>query len=684
MAYDFKTDEQEEEELNPSTPATPTNPFRAVAELPTDPKSTEPRATAGPAVRPGARDMSGFLDRLKGGPVSSGVTRELRSLPQAPQLNRGSVLTPATSSPIKSLGSATSPIVKTGEAPQQTGGQGSGSFTNLNAYLDANKSLGFGQQVAGRVQSEVDRANQAQDQADSGFRGLSDKGTVLRDDNVIRQVETDPTKLANDEALFGQWTRQRDAKYGGPSNLVDTEFYNPAQTATAKARATSDQTQDEGGRKAYLQQEYGSGSKTAPRFDYSAGQQKLDNLLIQNDAGSKEAFQNVQKNAAASSDRFQTLNDALAKYAGQNAQVTADTRKASRDFIGIDDANNYQQGKGVIGADESKLDSDVARRRAELAEVKAKLANLGTYTNVNQFTADQKAMTKVDPSKFTGFNVAPRNMGSYDPYYAAGRQDGGDLYRINAGNYASFANEADLNRSSVASTEQLARMQALSKLAGIDQTFISDPSKAGSYTQGALYNYDPNKLSSDVAGQRNQLTSRLDKILNAPSGGIQSMDWLLANANRERNNFGLSSVNKNLEGGPNRSGNPAGINPAGAPPAYIPPEDNPSGDPVVLPPTRPPEVVIRPEPRPPVTGGQEPIFRNVPMPVEDPTPRNVVPAPSPEPERYTPPPPTYVSPPVYGGGPGDPGYNGGGPPAVVLPPAKKPGTRISGPVRGAR
>jgi hypothetical protein len=52
----------------------------------------------------------------------------------------------------------------------------------------------------------------------------------------------------------------------------------PTLSATDTAYQTTNTTKDAPGRQAYLQQEYGA---KAGRYNYTKGQQKLDNLLIE-------------------------------------------------------------------------------------------------------------------------------------------------------------------------------------------------------------------------------------------------------------------------------------------------------------------------------------------------------------------------------------------------------------------
>jgi hypothetical protein len=215
-----------------------------------------------------------------------------------------------------------------GDAKAQNSGSGggtsSGAYTNLQSYLDANKSLNFGSDVAGQVQKKVDTANQAQSEAETGFKSDVDKATVNSNPDLINQVGTDATQITSSPEKTSDFLRMRNAEYGGPNSLVDeADRYKAVSGATGTAQEQAEATKSEGGRKALLDTTYGSG---AGRYDYTPGQKNLDNLLIQNDPNSREAFQSTQQNAAAAGQGFQSLKDQLQGYAGQGKATTAATR----------------------------------------------------------------------------------------------------------------------------------------------------------------------------------------------------------------------------------------------------------------------------------------------------------------------------------------------------------------------
>lgn len=429
--------------------------------------------------------------------------------------------------------------VVTGNAPaqQEAGKTASGSFTNLNSYLDANKDQGFGQQVAGKLDNVVTGARTAQDTAEQQFKTAADQGSVDTDQGMLDQVRVKPQDV--DVAGFA---KMRDASYSGPNTLSDApDIYSPAQAATAKAYQSSQQTKDAPGRKAFLDQQYGSG---AGRFDYSPGQQKLDNLLIQQDPSSKEAFQSVWQKADEANNRFGTLSTALDQYASGKKASTAATRQAARGTVGIDDSGNWNN-SGVTGDDLSSLDKYVAAQKAELAKERGQVEPSFDAKSISGLSPETLQRLGISSDQFGGFDLRPPIFrGSrFEKYYQPYQLDAGNLLGVNPRNYASNAADVDLNRSTLASPEAQARIAALSQLAGKENSFIA-PGQAGSMYEKPLTTANGSGLAIDVGNKRTALQADLQKALAKyqglqDSGGLVDVTAVQNEGNAIRAKYGL-------------------------------------------------------------------------------------------------------------------------------------------------
>lgn len=380
--------------------------------------------------------------------------------------------------------------VVTGAGQKAGGPTSSGQFTNLQNYLNANAPLKFGEQVAGRVGGLVDEAESAQGAAKTGFQGKVDQNTVKENTDLTNRISSDPESLAADEAARADLFKQRDARYQGPRDLTDdAEDYQGAESATNKAFSTADQTKSEEGRKAYLADEFGT---KAGRFDYSGGMRNLDNLLIQNDPSAQQAFQGVNQRANQARDQFGTLQSTLNDYAKQGAAQTQAARGNTRGALGIDDAGNYQAGKGALGAEEAKLDQGVAARQAALQQEQQLFGQANGQQNLNNISPEVLARMGVDRQAYQGTQ----------PYTNTGpikgmNADQGYLFGVDPGQFAHFTPQGDINRGTANTPQELARMNALAQLAGLDNTFVSNPQDAGKYAQGNLGTYDQASLQGN-------------------------------------------------------------------------------------------------------------------------------------------------------------------------------------------
>lgn len=616
-----------------------------------------------------------------------------------------------------------SPVVTGNAKPEQAPGEGtsSGSFTNLQKYLDVNASLNQGGRVAGKTQEEVNAATAAQNQADTGFRAKVDNNTVKLDENLLNQAKVDPTKfftqpktelpqqqietkpqkmnfsaIRPDEvaapagtiaptvpppvgpegpsfstqesrpaqittlpkkydfaaeeqapvasqietkpitapprelqaaaesaanapqplvgnADYENFVKMRDAKYGGPKSLVDeAELYNPAQQLTEKAREAAAATDSAGGRKALLDKYFGSGVE---RFNYTEGQKKLDNLLISQDPTARDAFQQVRDSSAQAGGNFDSLKAALEGYAGQGAAATSDARAKTRDLLGIDDAGTFQN-RGVIQDDLGRIDQSVQARLDELAREKGVIASTKGIKDMNQLTAEQRQlMGNFDPSQ-----IAATNVYKDDGYNTGWNVGSGYGYNVDASQYGAYVPEVDLNRGTVGTSQDMARIEALSKLAGLQQNFISNPDQAGLYSEGPLSQYKQDQFLNDVLGSRANYSGEMQGLLKnyQSQGGLTNAPDLQKGINNIRERWALDRVGSEV----GAVGSGYGAGPVGGAPVSGNPLVTPIGGPVATPTPPPtnynpgqgvgytnPGIYVPPRNQGPIGGGTGPIRR---------------------------------------------------------------------------
>ncbi len=370
------------------------------------------------------------------------------------------------------------------QGPEQPGGTASGSFTNLQRYLDANESLKFGQQVAGRVGQDVDKAVQGQQQADSQFTQKVDQSTISEDPEVVAQIRNNPQALAADEAKKSAVFKMRDAQYQGPKNLVDeSELYSQAYNPTNRATTVGTQVGNESGRKAYLDEQFGA---KAGRYDYTGGQKKLDNYLIQNDEGSKDAFAAVGKRASDAGAGFESLKEKLAAYAGQGATKTAGARASTRGALGLADDGTFNK-----DADVYKIQQAAAERAAQLNKQRD-----------SDYELLQKSLSSKKPDA--------------EPLKKIGVNANQQLFKVDPTNARYLQKQRDASLHDAATPEEQARVEALSQLASQNNAFLPYADKAGKYRPEA------NFQTKDFLADADSARAAYNDALSAKNVGIAS------------------------------------------------------------------------------------------------------------------------------------------------------------------
>jgi hypothetical protein len=294
----------------------------------------------------------------------------------------------------------------------------------------------------------------------------------------------------------------RNAEYGGPNSLVDeADRYKGVVSANSEAQEQSEASKSEGGRKALLDKNYGTG---AGRYDYTPGQKNLDNLLVQNDPSSRQAFESAQKNAEASGQRLQGLKEQLQGYAGQGKATTAATRASTRSALGVDNAGNIisengTPNSGAIGSLYGTLSSQAKERQQDYDKTVADARSAVANKDLSSLTPREREMLNAQLPGEQGY------------------------YRINPSDYVQAASRDDINLGSVASKAQAAQMDALSQLTdqGTNPYLDSSraetaPSEYAKFDQGGFQGaIDASR--SGFEGQQNTLNSQIQTIWNTPT-----------------------------------------------------------------------------------------------------------------------------------------------------------------------
>jgi hypothetical protein len=352
-------------------------------------------------------------------------------------------------------------LIGTGVSPtpdQPTKPTSSGQYTNFQAYVDANQDQAgeLGNKVAGYVNKEADDLANYAANADRDFKGQVDQNRVSYDQGLADRASNNPTSVVGDKDALWNFSRMRDASYGGPSSLADTDLYQPLQKEKQEADDAAKLSATEEGRQSILGNQFG-------RSDYGQGMRLLDNLLLQNGSGNRERFDAAREKTNQADKSYDDILASLPQYAQQAKDETAATKQKTYDaFLGPN---------GALPT----LQNTVQTRATDLKNQKG--------AEYNDLVDELKRRTLTsDASQKYGL--------------AAGEH----TYGVDPLSY--LQTNADPTAASAASKDEQAKYAALSELMGQENTFLPFADQAGSYDPASANAFNSENFHNAVAAQK--------------------------------------------------------------------------------------------------------------------------------------------------------------------------------------
>lgn len=257
----------------------------------------------------------------------------------------------------------------------------SGNYANIQSYLDANRDQGdqMGQQISSNVESK------AQD-AQSKISGLQAKAPEVKDYDP-NATFSKLGSLSDQEKSDYRNTRATGG-YSGPQSIDKVDGYADAQKAAIEASGLVKNTANEYGQQALLKDAY-------KRPDYSAGQNKLDQVLLQGSAGSKQALEGISKKYAGLDNLFNTT----AGQVGESINKANQTALANKNKIVQAEADQW---KGLVDPIQARAD-EANRLNPELI---SRIQSDAADETLSQETLDQLGLGE-------GQNIYDLNLGNY-------------------------------------------------------------------------------------------------------------------------------------------------------------------------------------------------------------------------------------------------------------------------------
>lgn len=346
------------------------------------------------------------------------------------------------------LSGQTASISSAGPSQQAGSGQvGSGRFTNLQRYINANK--GSGERLAGRIGQDVDKSAQNVEKSAQEVNNVqsqldAEKQRIAQASGFAQQIQQDPTQIANDQNKLQTFASLRTGDQTNINNINNAAQQNIAQAqanlGTLQQNASNVAT--EKGRFALLQQALG-------RPTYNRGQQRLDQLMVQNSGGG--VLNNLQRTAAQTAQNatktIDTVNNNLSTGLNDARSALTEAQKTLVDSLGgLDDATtDANEAKGAFGS----LQNALRERQQQFIQ-----QNEGLKTQLD---------TGVKEDRF-----------SPEVLQMLGLQAGQALYDVNLDEYINPNwSSGNVNEQSVATEADLARYNALAALSGTNPMYLS-------------------------------------------------------------------------------------------------------------------------------------------------------------------------------------------------------------------
>lgn len=355
------------------------------------------------------------------------------------------------------------------EAPASSGAP-QGQFVGIKQYLDANKPQS--QKLANNVGGYVGELGQNVRDSVGAQTGLYNKAvddnTVNLNNDLFNEAKSNTVGVANDQAKLGEFQKERDAAYKGPTDFQSSEFYKPTDTALTKAKQAADNSQTEQGQRTLLNQyEQDKTGKTA-----GAGVTNFDQMLLQS-GGGKEALTKARTSQNDLPGLINSANQSSLEKAKQAADTTAATKSAIQNEFGTG-ASSQQSIQNYLSQ----------RVNDKVGEANTRTNTLRTALNNNQPLSD-------DDLKALGIGREDANaLGeSVNQIRQANPNESGFDFSGQANNpgalgldLAQFVTPSDpragINAQNVANSNDYARYQALNQLMGTNNNFLNNSSMA--------------------------------------------------------------------------------------------------------------------------------------------------------------------------------------------------------------
>lgn len=394
-----------------------------------------------------------------------------------------------------------------GSRPTSRQRQGSGRFTNLQRYIDANQG------AAARTGRQIERvAEKTQQRAQPETqRRLSDIRSQIQSEQqrlgqagqfaqTVQQGSTeDVSNLAQNR--LDDFTRLRTGQnLARDIQSAGTQATGLMGQTAGKLQNIADQSRTEAGRFNLLRNAIGG-----PR--YSAGQRRLDQLILQ--GGGAGELRNLQQNLGQrATQKQQAVNQFGQELQSGVSNIQEQSQAAQQQLQSALGRFGEQAGFGEAGT--------------------GALGQLATTLEQQRAQAEQEQASELERIRNIVSQNAFGKMGGEEALRALGLDTGQRLFNVDLSKYAGqlTAGDADITKADIIQDEQQRRLDALTQLAGI-QDGINLGQRQGE--RGVVFQGQQGLQDELAAGQ-----AELDKLLAEEFERARLIDATSGGQNRNR------------------------------------------------------------------------------------------------------------------------------------------------------
>lgn len=351
----------------------------------------------------------------------------------------------------------------------------SGNYANIQSYLSANKDQGdqMGQKIATDVGNKAQDATQKINDFSSKAPNVAAYDPNEAYNNVTNLSTEQKSNYQNEKATGG---------YSGPQTADGVDGYADTQKAATDASSAVKNAGNEYGQQQLLKDAYN-------RPQYSAGENRLDQALLQNSDGSKQALEGVTSKYKDLDNLFNTT----ATNVGTSINNANTQALANKNAIAAGEANQW---KSLVDPIQARADQ----------------ANATNGALIDRYT-----------------NEAANDKFSEDTLKALGLKEGQNIYNLNLASYLT-PDKSQVGINNAATSDERAKYSALNDL-------FQDPTRNQITADGTAINpvtFNQDQFNKDLAGK----SAEYEKYKNDYRGGFY--DWAQKNNKYMTDNAGNS------------------------------------------------------------------------------------------------------------------------------------------------